>query len=93
VKHWMFNCRKVSQKVSESLDRELPLHQRAMIKLHLMMCRHCFRFKKQLDLISLFCREDTTPPDDRDPPISLTTEACERIKSEIKKETAGRPGA
>ena len=77
--------------VSESLDHKLPLHQRAMIKTHLMMCRYCFRFKNQLDLIRLICREDTTPLDDRDPPVSLTTEACERIKSKIKKETDGRP--
>lgn len=91
MKHWMFNCRKVSQMVSESLDRKLLLHQRAMIKTHLMMCRYCFRFKKQLDLIRLICREDAKPPDDRDPSVALTTEACERIKSEIKKETAGRP--
>ena len=93
MKHWMFNCRKVSQMVSEFLDRKLPLHQRAMIKTHLMMCRYCFRFKKQLDLIRLICRKDTMPPDDRDSPVTLTTEACERIKSKIKKETAGPPAA
>ena len=89
----MFNCRKVSQMVSESLDRKLPLHQQVMIKTHLMMCRYCFRFKKQLDLIRLICRKDTMPPDDRDSPVTLTNEACERIKSKIKKETAGPPAA
>lgn len=50
--HWMFNCRKVTQMVSESLDRKLPLHKRLGLWMHMRMCRFCSRFKKQLYLLT-----------------------------------------
>ncbi len=30
------------------MDRTLPIHHRMAIRLHLMMCRHCARFRRQL---------------------------------------------
>ena len=51
MSHWMFNCKDVSQRVSESMDRSLPLHHRMMIKIHLMMCSLCSRYENQLELM------------------------------------------
>jgi len=48
---WMFNCKDVSQKVSESMDRKLPVSQRVGIRTHLMMCRFCSRYKRQVFLL------------------------------------------
>jgi hypothetical protein len=51
MKMWMFNCKEVSQLVSQSMDRELSFTKRMGIRFHLMMCRHCARFVQQLELI------------------------------------------
>ena len=48
MSHWMFDCKKVSKMVSESMDRKFPLHRRLLITTHLLMCKYCNRFKKQL---------------------------------------------
>jgi len=51
INHWMFKCKDVSHLISRSMDQKLPLRIRFGIKLHLMMCNLCSRYKNQLDLI------------------------------------------
>ena len=51
MKHWLLNCSDISRLVSQSMDERLPLHQRAGIKFHLMMCRYCVRYVRQLKLM------------------------------------------
>lgn len=78
---WMFNCKKVSQRVSESLDHRLPLHQRAMIRLHLMMCKYCSRFRKQVLTLRDVCRLEDVPGEPSADAPRLSPEACQRIKN------------
>ena len=47
----MRNCREVSQLVSESLERPLGFRDRWTLRLHLMMCRNCDNFSKQVKLL------------------------------------------
>jgi hypothetical protein len=52
MSHWMFNCKKASAMVSESMDRKFPRHLRIMIAAHLLLKgRYCNRFKKQLVIL------------------------------------------
>jgi len=44
----MPSCDVVSRMVSDSLDRPLPLWDRLRIHLHLMFCRFCTRYRRQL---------------------------------------------
>jgi hypothetical protein len=44
----MLSCEEVSRLVSESLDRQLPLGQRLSVRLHLLMCSLCSRFRRQI---------------------------------------------
>jgi hypothetical protein len=83
MSHWMFRCNDVSQKVSQSIDMTLPLHQRAAIKFHLMMCRYCARFSRQLKMLRRLSRhpDSDLPPDE--PPESLSHEAKQRIKDAL----------
>lgn len=46
----MLNCRTVVARSSDYLDLDLPTGQRVGIVLHLLMCRHCRRFLRQLRL-------------------------------------------
>lgn len=53
---WMFHCDKVSKYVSDSMDRDLSFWQKAGVRMHLVMCRHCARVTKQLHLIRRMSR-------------------------------------
>jgi len=44
----MRSCREVSELVSKSLDVHLSLRERIAVRLHLMMCKHCSNFRKQM---------------------------------------------
>ena len=47
----MLNCKDVTQLISESMDHSLPLGKRIGVRLHLLMCRFCTRYERQLLLI------------------------------------------
>jgi hypothetical protein len=86
MKHWMFRCNDVSQKVSQGLDAPLPLATRLMVRMHLWMCRHCSRVYKQLQLLGRISRGVDAEISDCPPdlPTSLSPEARERIKKKMR---------
>jgi hypothetical protein len=47
----MLSCKDVTQLISESMDHSLPLGKRIGVRLHLLMCRFCERYERQLLLI------------------------------------------
>ena len=47
----MFNCKEVTRLISDTMDREIPFHRRMGIRIHLLMCRFCARYLKQLRTI------------------------------------------
>jgi predicted anti-sigma-YlaC factor YlaD len=85
MKHWMFNCKAVTQIVSESMDRVPPIHHRVLIRMHLLMCKYCARFSRQLLLIREVCRSEEMMPGDSDDTRVLPQDACERIKQSLQK--------
>lgn len=44
-------CRQSARLISAELDRELPWTSRASLRLHLLICRACPRFKAQIRLM------------------------------------------
>ena len=84
MSHWMFSCKEVSRKVSESMDRRLPWHQWLLMNLHLMMCKYCRRFKDQLLVMHRALSCEDLPPDDMHACPHLSGQACERIKQALK---------
>lgn len=47
----MPSCQEISEMVSASMDRELPLRKRIAIRMHVYMCALCRRYEKQLHLL------------------------------------------
>jgi hypothetical protein len=84
MKHWMFCCKDISKKISESMDRNLPFHHRMFIRVHLMMCKYCARFKHQLLMLRKLSRLETSSGEEPTPYIVLSMEARERIKKSLK---------
>lgn len=84
MKHWMFCCKDVSQKVSESMDRKLPLHHRMFIRIHLMMCKYCSRFRRHLLLLREMSGFDKIVDASTEFSAGLSLEAQKRIKGSLK---------
>jgi len=74
------SCKEVSELVSQSLDRKLSLSERLRMRLHLMMCRMCTNYQRQLQ----FVRHAVRQLDQHAPPTPLPDDAKERIKKRIE---------
>jgi hypothetical protein len=86
----MFNCKDVSQRVSESMDRSLPLHQRILIKMHLMMCKYCSRFRNQLLILRDACGLENLHGEDLDDTHALSQDAADRLKLVLSDHISGQ---
>jgi hypothetical protein len=54
------SCRRVTFLISASFDRELSRRERLALRMHLLICRPCRLFQRQLRLLRAFLREN--PP-------------------------------
>ncbi len=79
----MLTCKEVTRLVSESLDRKLPLGRRIMVRLHLLMCSLCSRFRKQAFFLRDAARHFWKVGESAPGP-GLSPEARDRIKQALK---------
>ena len=47
----MLNCKEISERASEFIDGNLPWYERLEVRLHLMMCRFCREYVRQMALV------------------------------------------
>jgi hypothetical protein len=52
----MLSCKEVSILLSKARDTRLPVHQRLAVRLHLLYCRGCAQFRKQLAFLHRLAR-------------------------------------
>jgi hypothetical protein len=45
----MLSCREVTETASDFLERELRWWPRLQLRMHLMLCRYCWRYVEQLN--------------------------------------------
>lgn len=81
----MLKCKEVTKLISESMDTKLPLRKEIGLRIHLMMCKFCSLYKKQLLQIKKISEDFIAKLNDDEifSSISLSSEAKERIKKEI----------
>ncbi len=70
--------------VSESMDRKLPFQDRVLIRMHLLMCRYCSRFGKQMKVLRNVSRAHTEHSQEFEPYDVLRDEVRTRIIDLIK---------
>lgn len=80
----MYNCREVTQMISESLDRELPFYQRIGIRMHLLMCKLCSRYQRQLLFLRKIIGLQAASSAETESAIELPSDARERMKHSIR---------
>jgi hypothetical protein len=50
------NCKDVTHLLSEAQDRQLTLAERMSLEMHLVICKGCANFKKQMSFLRKACR-------------------------------------
>ena len=65
-------------------DAALPIHHRMMITIHLLMCKYCNRFRKQLMILRNAVRLEKLSEDHPGPPDSLSKATRARIKKAVR---------
>jgi len=82
----MLSCRDVTQLISRSMDASLPVGERIGVRIHLLMCRFCARYEKQLLLIRETVRSIIAAADTPEGPIAeaLSEEARKRIRTALR---------
>ncbi|KLU07500.1 hypothetical protein RISK_000578 [Rhodopirellula islandica] len=82
----MLSCKEVSQLVSESLDRPLPIGQRISVWIHLRMCRLCSAFRRDQMVLRERLSEQPEPSPDQEmsKTVELSAAAKQRIVDAMK---------
>jgi hypothetical protein len=82
----MLSCKDVTQLISGSMDRSLPLGKRIGVRIHLVMCRFCARYKRQLLLIRETVRRLASMEETPEGlfPGALPEDARERIRQSLR---------
>lgn len=82
----MLSCKDVTLLLSESMDTSLSIGMRIGVRFHLIICKWCARYKRQLLLIRETVRHlaSTVEKPGETPGETLSEEARERIRKSIK---------
>ena len=77
------SCREATRLQSEAMDRPLPLRKLIGLRIHLVLCRWCRRYGKQIGFLRSIAHEHEKH-EVMLPPQSLRPEAKERMKERLK---------
>lgn len=82
----MMSCKMASHLISDAMDRRLSRWERLSLGWHLLVCRLCKRYQRQLMLIRIVLKSQARVPDaatEANP--SLSPDARERIRQAISR--------
>lgn len=83
----MLTCKDASRLISQRMERRLTFRERWGLRLHLMICRNCRRFERQMVLLRRALRElgrrAETGGADITQPGAFTPEVRERIRQAL----------
>ena len=84
----MLTCREVTQLVGSDNVRVAPLRTRLAVRLHLVMCRHCRRYRRELQVIGAAARRHVSTLFGAE---SADDERVLRVQSAALREIRGTP--
>ena len=79
----MATCREVTERTNRYLDGDLGFWPALQVKLHMLACRYCRRFVRQMRTAACLVKEYgyTLPPDDVDESVLDAFRKCTRDTS------------
>ena len=82
----MLSCREAIRLISEGMDRPLPIWNRVGLRLHVLICTWCERYRRQLIFIRRAIRQQPDRLLGQEPSAGLSPEARERFKRAIRQQ-------
>ncbi len=79
----MLSCKEVGELLSKALDQKLSFGARARLKLHLIICKRCSCYKKQLQFVARSASRLMHSDKDKQALPPLSDEAGKRINDSI----------
>lgn len=80
----MKNCKEVTELVSQSIDRRLSLIEWMQLRMHLLMCDACSRFKRQAEFLHVAARDYARRGAAAARQWALSQAARERIRTTLR---------
>ncbi len=80
----MLSCKEAIRLVSENLDREMPLWRRMGLRLHVLMCRACSRYTRQVTALDRVVAEHYQGDPPTVEPETLPENSLKRIKASLR---------
>ena len=80
----MISCEEAARLISRSCDSKLPFREWISLRLHLLMCRVCPRFLRQMRILKGTAVHQARRRE-ADESEGLSPEAKERIQTKLKK--------
>ncbi|MEW6720256.1 MAG: hypothetical protein AB1346_07390 [Thermodesulfobacteriota bacterium] len=82
----MLRCKEATRLISLSMDESLPMFRKVELRLHILICRWCARYERQLLLIRDMLRglDLATDRPDGSTGETLSEPARERIKASLR---------
>jgi predicted anti-sigma-YlaC factor YlaD len=80
----MLNCREITERASDFLDGTSPWHARFQVRLHLMMCRFCREYVRQMALVVRTLQRLPTQP----PSVEMNEELLAVLRAEAGRRQA-----
>ena len=79
----MLDCKRTSQLISQSLDRQLTLRERFALKLHLFICKKCTQFSQHLQTLRVAIKTMVNSIENNDS-IEMPSAAKQRISTYLE---------
>lgn len=74
----MLNCREITERTSDYLDAALPWPVRLQVRMHLLMCRFCREYVRQMQLL----RETLRRLPGAEPPATIDDDLLTAFRAE-----------
>ena len=81
------NCEEASRLLSENQDVYLTWDEQLALRLHLLICRSCRRYNKQLGFIRSLFQAHVNKEDSDFPELKISDEKQDEIKQTLNKNT------
>ena len=80
----MLSCKEVMQLASEQLDRKLPFWTRVSLRMHVILCRGCSRYRRQITALDRVVVDHYRSDEAAETSERLPDHALRRIKSSLR---------
>jgi len=82
----MLSCDTATMLITKSEYKKLNCIENIQLKMHLLGCKFCRRFKKQSEFISYAIKNDFANLDNKNLKVELSDEQKEKLKEKLKTE-------